>query len=816
MHYPILFESKGKISFAPGVSQFPSENNEFLFLKRDNKLFKISAKSDLVKQSRIFHILQRPRKLRDILKLVSDFKANDVIEVIQSLYKLDLITVESKVKYNTPKGNSLNSRYFHKRLIGLTNSKSQFNSRLVLIGNGELAERLMLSLKNTNIKFDRIDSLEFYESIEEQRQASAKSLRKSKTTSPNSSPSLSSSLENTDLVIVAEDYHNLSLFETVNRLCFKKKIPWLRISFDDNIGYVGPFVVPRKTSCFNCCELRLVTNSPHYEYELWRNKQNIPKTKLDLPMYFADILSAMCIDELSRFLIRRKKPETIDNLIVFDTETARLTKHKVISHPNCVYCNPPQRNTQSKSYLTRFGISAKSTRYFLEDNSDPLPNKDLLIQLRELIDKKTGIIQEYEKLYEVSPLDIYFHHFSTATCSKPLRIGSNGQLTKPVLVGDSLITPSPSGSGLTETEAEVHTLMESVERYSNMVVDESRLVWSAYKNMEMRAINPMDLGLYSEEQYDNKDLGCSRFSADSEIPWIEGYDLNLGKTVLVPADFVFYPAIRQEPLVFDTSNGASAHTDTVQAILNGLFELIERDSFLTMWLNRFSMPILNLKKLPFGFSESIRLMKKFGMSVKLVDITGDTQIPAIAAVCHNKDPSKYPALLVGAGSHTDPYKAVQKALFEMEFMLSEMLEHPNKKKITHPHQITTMYEHPLFYLNPKMRKYWKFMISGKQTNKLPARRTNFSKDHYSRLKQILRLLYNNKHRVVFVDLTPSDLKTRGLKSVKVFVTGFQPLYVGTELRLNMQRLNSSAERIGRKFKSNRTVSELNLAPHPLP
>lgn len=816
MHDPMLFESKAKISFAPGVSQFLSENNEFLFLKRANKLFKISAKSDLVKQSRIFRILQRPRRLRDILELVSDFKANDVIEVIQSLYRLNLITVESKVKYNTPKGKPPNMGYFHKRHIGLGNSKSQFNSRLVLIGNGGLAERLMLSLKNTNIKFDRIDSLKFYESTEGQRHAPATSLRKSKTTSPNSSCSLSSSLDNTDLVIVAEDYHNLRLFETVNRICFKKKKPWLRISFDDNVGYVGPFVLPRKTSCFNCCELRLVTNSPHYEYELWRNKQNIPKTKLDRPMYFADVLSAICMDELSRLLIRHKKPETIDNLIIFDTETVNLTKHKVISHPNCVYCNPPQRNIQSKSNLTRFRISEKSLRYFLEDNSNPLSTKDLLIQLRELIDKKTGIIQEYEKLYESSPLDVYFHHFSTATCSRPLRIGPDGTLTKPVLVEDSLITPSPSGSGVTETEAEVHTLMESVERYSNMVVDESRLIWSAYKNIEMRAINPMDLGLYSEEQYDNKDLGCSRFSADSEIPWIEGYDLYLGKTVLLPADFVFYPAIRQEPLVFDTSNGASAHTDTVQAILNGLFELVERDSFLTMWLNKFSMPTLNLKKLPFGFSESIRLMKNFGMSVKLVDITGDTQIPAIAAVCYNKDPSKYPALLVGAGSHTDPCKAVQKALFEMEFMLSEMLEHPNKKRITHPHQITTMYEHPLYYLNPKMREYWKFMVSGKQTNKLPARRTNFSKDHYCMLKQIVKLLHNNKHRVVFVDLTPSDLKTRGLKCVKVFVTGFQPLYVGTELRLNMKRLNLSAERIGRKFKSNRTVSELNLAPHPLP
>ena len=63
--------------------------------------------------------------------------------------------------------------------------------------------------------------------------------------------------------------------------------------------------------------------------------------------------------------------------------------------------------------------------------------------------------------------------------------------------------------------------MESVERYSNMVVDESRLIWSTYNDIETRAINPVDLGLYSDEQYDRSDLGCSKFSVDSEIPWIE-------------------------------------------------------------------------------------------------------------------------------------------------------------------------------------------------------------------------------------------------------------------------------------------------------
>jgi len=102
MHSSTVWELNGKISFVPGVSQFPSEDNKFLFLKHNNSLLKISAKSDLVEQSKIFHVLKHPRRLGEILKLMSEFKEKDVVNLIQTLYKLNLIKVQSKLKNNDP------------------------------------------------------------------------------------------------------------------------------------------------------------------------------------------------------------------------------------------------------------------------------------------------------------------------------------------------------------------------------------------------------------------------------------------------------------------------------------------------------------------------------------------------------------------------------------------------------------------------------------------------------------------------------------------------------------------------------------------
>lgn len=809
-----------KIVLSPGVSHFLAHDGSLL-VKNRNKIYKVSAMSNLSELTRLLRMLEKPKKLKEVLTLLSGFKRDHVTGVLETMYKMKLISIE---KWDSNKITDYFSSTKYLPWYGeLRNDGGIGESKLVLIGDGLLASSLSTHLRNMKIKFDQVKYTQII--TKSNRKLSVHDVQQEKTSLLNQSTTAFKSLinpfiETASLVIVADDYPNINLFELVNSLCFEKKKAWIRVSFDDDIGYLGPLVIPRRTSCFNCCELRLVTNSPEYEYELWNNKENISIKKPELPRIFVDVLSALCLKEIYRYLTDTNHIDTIDNLLIFDTQQVNLTKHHIISHPNCIFCNPPSKKARSPNPgSSRMGdLRRRDTNPPIEINkSDSLISKEeLLNRLRKLIDKKTGIIQEYEKLYESHPLGIYFHHFSTATCSRPLRIGSNGRLTKTVRVEDNLISPSPSGSGLSATDAEIRTLMESVERYSNMVVDESQLIWSSYSKLKRNAVNPADLGLYSDEVYNRDGMECSRFTVNAEIPWVAGIDLYSRKTVMVPADFVFYPAIRERPLVFDTSNGASAHADSVRAILNGLYEVIERDSFLTMWLNKISMPILDANTLPFGFDESLKLINDYGMHVKLVDLTNDTSVPAIMAVCFNKEPDKAPALLVGAGAHIEPEKALEKALFEMEFMLTEMLEHPNKKRINRADQISTMYEHPLYYLNPNKRKFWEFMISGTKINSLQKFAKSSFNNNYCVLMHIVKHLHGMNHKVIAVDVTPRDISKMGVKTVKVFVTGFQPLYVGNNLRLNVDRLRTSGRRLGYNRDGANSGWEINSAPHPLP
>jgi hypothetical protein len=165
---------------------------------------------------------------------------------------------------------------------------------------------------------------------------------------------------------------------------------------------------------------------------------------------------------------------------------------------------------------------------------------------------------------------------------------------------------------------------------------------------------------------------------------------------------------------------------------------------------------------------------------------------------------------------------MQKALFEMELLLRDFLERPIKKKIA-IRRISSPIDHGIFYFNPKMRKYWDFMINGKKNS-------NFSLDHgndiinygdnvkdgYTLLSEIVKSLHERNHRVFYVDITPADIRRLGIVVVKVFVTGLQPMYFGTNYeRLNLQRLYGVPITLAYHKRNPHSFPVLNLAPHPL-
>ena len=99
MEFSDLLSLNRKVALTPSVTQFRAKDGSLL-VKHDNKLFKISGKSNSDWETRLFRFLRRPKNLKEILSLLSDYKRNDVMNVLEKLYNLNLILLATPADKN--------------------------------------------------------------------------------------------------------------------------------------------------------------------------------------------------------------------------------------------------------------------------------------------------------------------------------------------------------------------------------------------------------------------------------------------------------------------------------------------------------------------------------------------------------------------------------------------------------------------------------------------------------------------------------------------------------------------------------------------
>ena len=123
------------------------------------------------------------------------------------------------------------------------------------------------------------------------------------------------------------------------------------------------------------------------------------------------------------------------------------------------------------------------------------------------------------------------------------------------------------GKGATPLAAKVSALMESLETWTaeQMAVPIVRSSWRALGD---RAVDARRLA-----------RPRGRLDRDARWPWVAGWDLVAGRTVLVPAQAVTLDTTFRAPPVFDiSSNGLASGNHLAEAIVHGLCEVIERDA----------------------------------------------------------------------------------------------------------------------------------------------------------------------------------------------------------------------------------------------
>ena len=144
----------------------------------------------------------------------------------------------------------------------------------------------------------------------------------------------------------------------------------------------------------------------------------------------------------------------------------------------------------------------------------------------------------------------------------------------------------------------------------------------------------------------------------TEVEWVPGRNLDTDGDVWLPAEFVHFPppTERFRPAV---TTGLGLGNSTTEALLSGLYEIIERDAAMLSWYSTFDPLGLSVDDETFGTLR--RRAKSEGLDVVPLLLTQDVDVPVVAAAVHREE---WPRFAVGLSAHLDPARAARSALAE--------------------------------------------------------------------------------------------------------------------------------------------------------
>ncbi|PSP80120.1 bacteriocin biosynthesis protein SagD [Halobacteriales archaeon QS_1_68_20] len=152
---------------------------------------------------------------------------------------------------------------------------------------------------------------------------------------------------------------------------------------------------------------------------------------------------------------------------------------------------------------------------------------------------------------------------------------------------------------------------------------------------------------------------------DEAIPWVVGRDLAAAvgavdtADVWLPAELVRFPP-PEHRLGSSITTGLGLGNSSVEAVLSGLYEVIERDATMLAWYSTFDP--LGLAVDDEGFDALVGRARCVGLEVTPLLVTQDVDVPVVTVAVHRE--GEWPRFAVGSGADLDPAAAARSALAE--------------------------------------------------------------------------------------------------------------------------------------------------------
>lgn len=230
------------------------------------------------------------------------------------------------------------------------------------------------------------------------------------------------------------------------------------------------------------------------------------------------------------------------------------------------------------------------------------------------------------------------------------------------------------GKGITIASSRAGALAEALERQCIAWRGDEHVVHARMADLD-GAVHPHDIQLFSASQLGSPMAGQAPahrfhyiprpFEAEEVHAWVPLRGLvDSSRQAWIPASLAYLGAPQSSPGgVRGCSNGVAAGNTVDEALLQGLLELVERDSVALWWYPRAHRPGVDLDAIDDARVRSaLAPLRARNRQVWVLDLTSDLGITAMVALASDADGGR---VLQGFGAHVDPVIAVVRALTEL-------------------------------------------------------------------------------------------------------------------------------------------------------
>jgi len=410
----------------------------------------------------------------------------------------------------------------------------------------------------------------------------------------------------------------------------------------------------------------------------------------------------------------------------------------------------------------------------------------------------------------------------------------------PMAVAEAPILGSKTveqGFGRTGTieGSQLVSMLEALERFAGHESRGKRAsVRGSYAAVSARygeqCLHPSMYDLHTPDQAARPSYSLVPYDDDLPMDWCWGYSARRRASVLVPSQLVYYwlvdaPDKPVNRFLYDSSSGCAMGASVEEAMLHGIYEIAERDAYLTSWYARLPPRQIDLATLrdPDALALVARARAE-GFEVHLFDMRLDIAIPAVWGMIIDRRPDAEVASYCASAAHGDWDRAVFSALVEITTSMGvyrksmPALRDKARTLLEDPWMVREMHDHVLLYSLPETLPRLDFVLDGGMVSldacrlECPSMR---ERDLTRELEiQIDRMLHVAKDIIVVVQ-DFAAMSAMGLSCVRVLAPGLTPMTFGHQYRrFNLDRLNSAARARGCAELPSRDA--VNPEPHNFP